>query len=209
MIETTTASIETTTASRLIADLAVRGCSQYSPQTCRMESFPTIVNKRKPLTIAGKLSVLDVGWDCGYALLSLQCMCIFIETSHKVILIFHLGFLSQIPQFHRTSEEERGPSFFLYTTNTRSHMQIQFRIWNGYLIFLTTVHVITRLLFDEIYPSDSLVNLRKCKKYIVMFSITPRFHCNRNNLHLNDYGTWKLQENFYRIWQNQINKSLW
>ena len=29
-----------------------------------------------------------------------------------------------------------------------------------------------------------------------MFSKTPRFHCNSNNLHLNYYGTRKLQENF-------------
>ena len=72
----------------------------WAPQTPNMESFATIGNGHRPLTVAAKLSLLDVPGDPGYASdikgihIEYQLVLIPLNTKITILLKFRSLFIS-------------------------------------------------------------------------------------------------------------------
>lgn len=63
-----------------------------------------------------------------------------------------LRFLGQTMAIHRILEEVRGPSLFFLTFSTSSRiLRRLIAVLHNFLVFSVTTHVITRLLFHEIF----------------------------------------------------------
>ena len=68
---------------------------------------------------------------------------------------FLFGFLSQALTIQRTAREGRGhlcSSLPIPSSREQSDIYLQLWIWNDQLVFLIVLHVVTRLLLNEIYP---------------------------------------------------------
>ena len=79
-----------------VNDTVFRGVA-WTPQTPNMESFATIGNGHRPLTVAAKLSLLDVPGDPGYASnihIEYQLVLIPLNTKITILLKFRSLFIS-------------------------------------------------------------------------------------------------------------------
>ena len=87
-----------------------------------------------------------------------------INNYHKIIFLrdnpyfFISVLLSRVMAIHRTTGKGRKSSVFLSTISTRlwifRHLfsTMHVRLWGDHLVLLIALHVINRLLFDEICP---------------------------------------------------------